>query len=485
MSTLKHLLVLLPLIIMSQSAHAQPGAVRWQPCTNSPFDNWFDAEPPEDLLCGYVEAPLGYSGNAKADKVRLALTRLPATSVKQGSVVVISGGPGLPGINPFLADDDTVARLTRSYDIIGYDPRGVGQSTPKISCALPERDEKTVIDENDAGALEAQVRKTLAACIEHTGAKVLQHMGTDDAVNDLDVIRAALGEPGLTAVAYSYGTQVAALYAERFPAQTRALVLDGVVDVSEDDYTQLLNQARGYQQTFKRFAAYCAKNRDCPLPSDEAGATKAFHQLLRQVYDTALITPDGDEVTADDLLTTTQALLLWSDRWPELMALLHKANDGIADEQVAGLIDENVGEDADDALSVISCADVAIPGRDVQLLRKQRQAIREASPFTNYLAVQQSGLELCDLWPWRGTLSAHVPVAAPSLPPLLFVGQRFDPTTPYINARQMAKWFKSPLVTREGDGHTLVLNGIDRCVDEAVVDYLLAPRETRTDKTCR
>ncbi|MBJ2216951.1 alpha/beta hydrolase [Pseudomonas sp. MF7453] len=118
-------------------------------------------------------------------------------------------------------------------------------------------------------------------------------------------------------------------------------------------------------------------------------------------------------------------------------------------------------------------------------MRKQRQAIREASPFTNYLAVQQSGLELCDLWPWRGTLSAHVPVAAPNLPPLLFVGQQFDPTTPYINARQMAKWFKSPLVTREGDGHTLVLNGIDRCVDEAVVDYLLAPHETRPDKTCR
>lgn len=485
MSTLKHLLLLIPLIIISQSAKAQPDTVRWQSCTNRQFEDWFENEPPEDLQCGYIDAPLAYPSNGKAGNVRLALTRLPASGVKEGSVVVISGGPGLPGINPFMADDSTVERLKRSYDIIGYDPRGVGQSTPKISCRLLERDEQPAIDEHDVAASEAQVRKTLDACIEHTGAQVLQHMGTHEAVNDLNVIRAALGETGLTAVAYSYGTQVAALYAERFPAQTRALVLDGVVDLSEDDYTQLLNQARGYQQTFQRFAAYCAKNRDCPLPPDEVGAIKAFHQLLRQLYDTALVTADGDEISADDVLTTTQSLLLWSDRWPELIALLHKAKAGITDEQVAGLIDENVGEDADDALSVISCADVAIPGRDIQLLRKQRQAIRAASPFTNYQAMQASGLELCDLWPWRGTLSAHVPVAAPNLPPLLFVGQRFDPTTPYINARQMAYWFKSPLITREGDGHTLVLNGIDRCVDEAVVNYLLAPRENSADKTCR
>lgn len=484
MSTLKPLLILLPLIIISQSAHAQSDTVQWQPCTNSQFDNWFENDPPDGLLCGYVDAPLTYSIDAKADKVRLALTRLPATGVKKGSVVVISGGPGLPGINPFISDDDTVAKLTQSYDIVGYDPRGVGQSTPKISCGLPGR-ERPVIDENDISASEAQARKTLAGCIKYTGLETLKHMGSDDAVNDLDVIRAALGEPVLTAVAYSYGTQIAALYAERYPQQTRALVLDGVVDLSEDDYTQQLNQARGYQQTFQRFAAFCAKHRDCPLPGDEAGAVEAFHGILRQVYATALITADGDQVTADDLLISTQSLLLWSDRWPDLIALLHKVNAAIADEQVAGLIEENAGEEADDALSVISCADTAAPGSDTQLLRRQRQAIRAASPFTNYLKVQASGLGLCDLWPMRGTLKAHVPVAAPGLPPLLFVGQRFDPTTPWVNARQMATWFKSPLITREGDGHTLVLNGIDRCVDEAVVAYLLAPREVNADKTCR
>lgn len=280
MFTLKHLLILLPLIIISQSVHAQSGTVQWQPCTNSQFDNWFEDEPPEALLCSYVDAPLTYSVDAKADKVRLALTRLPATGVKKGSVVVISGGPGLPGINPFMSDDDTVAKLTQSYDIVGYDPRGVGQSTPKISCGVPGR-ERPVIDEHDISASEAQARKTLAACIKHTGLETLKHMGSDDAVNDLNVIRAALGEPVLTAVAYSYGTQIAALYAERFPQQTRALVLDGVVDLSEDDFTQQLNQARGYQQTFQRFAAFCAKHPDCPLPGDEAGAVEAFHGILR------------------------------------------------------------------------------------------------------------------------------------------------------------------------------------------------------------
>ncbi len=111
---------------------------------------------------------------------------MPATGVKKGSLVVISSGPqGKPGINPQLMGD---ARLRKSYDIIGYDPRSMGQSTPKITCQLAENNETLSQNSNDIPAAELQVRKMINACIKATGTEILQHMGTYEAVNDLNLI---------------------------------------------------------------------------------------------------------------------------------------------------------------------------------------------------------------------------------------------------------------------------------------------------------
>ncbi|MEB5932403.1 alpha/beta hydrolase [Pseudomonas mosselii] len=477
-------------ISLSVSAHPlnqdkKTDGVNWQSCLKYEFRGWFKNKAPQELLCGYVDAPLSYSEHIQTSNVRLALTRLPARGVKKGSVVVVSGGPGLPGINPYVANDKTIGRLREYYDIIGYDPRGVGQSDPRISCDLPEHDKQPEFDESDKVSYEADVLKIITACINQTGAQVVQHIGTYEAVNDLNTIRAALGEPGLTAVAYSYGTQVAALFAERFPKQTRALVLDGVVDLSEDDYSQQLNQALGYQQTFQRFAAYCGNVHNCPLPSDEVEAVEKFRRILLDIHQKPLTTKSGRIITADDVLKSTELLLLWSEYWPDLATFLRKASLRDADEKMADMISENFGSESENALNVISCADIAMPDADRRVLRRQRTAINAAAPFRNVFAVPESPLAVCDMWPYRGKIKAHIPTPSPLLPPLLFVSQRHDPTTPYANALRMAKWFRSPVVTREGDGHTLALSGIDRCVDEAVVSYLLAPLRAAHEKNCR
>ncbi|MBH3291824.1 alpha/beta fold hydrolase [Serratia marcescens] len=498
MSVLR-ILALLAATAAALPAQARPAAhgaaaengIRWQSCLNSGFQRWFDEPPPPGLRCGYLEAPLVYAtppahaARAGEQTVRLALTLLPATGPKKGSVVMISGGPGLPGINPYLGNDAHVARLRKSYDIIGYDPRGVGQSTPKISCQLAEGDETPSPDDNDVAGAESQTRTLISACIKQTGADVLQHIGTDEAVNDLNAIRHALGEPGLTAVAYSYGTKVAALYAERFPKKTRALVLDGVVDLAEDDFTQRLNQERGFQQSFLRFAAYCGKTDSCQLGGGANQALQRYHALLRKLHEQPFVTAAGYEISADDVLTVTRSLLLWPERWHELATVLRQLDAGIAGQQVSDLIDESYSPDADDALNVITCADVANPTADPQQLRRQRQEINTAALYAHYLPLHEYPLEMCDLWPYRGKDRPHTPVAPAALPPLLFVAQRYDPTTPYRNAQVMAAAFKSPLITRERDGHTLALNGIDSCVDESVVDYLLAPKKPRRDKICR
>lgn len=467
---------------------AMQGTIAWQPCNSAAFQHWFsDAPPPAGLQCGYVDAPLSYheSHVPAAQSVRLALTRLPAIGVKKGSVVVISGGPGLPGINPQIAEQGAAWKLQQSYDIIGYDPRGVGQSTPKISCQLTESEETPSPDENDIPGAEKQARDMVAACIKQTGADVVQHLGTHEAVHDLDTIRKALGEPALTAVAYSYGTKVAAMYAERFAKKTRALVLDGVVDLNEDDFTQRINQERGFQQSFLRFADYCEKTSSCQLTSEPNRAIQLYHEMLRKLHDAPFVTRSGYEISADDVIILTRNLLPWRERWPELANALRKIDAGTADDEVTDLIDEGYTPDADDALTVITCADVARPDADKQQLRRERQQINTAASFPNYLPLHEYPLETCDFWPYAGKDKPHVPVLSIALPPLLFVAQRYDPSTPYRNARQMAAAFKSPLITREGDGHTLVLTGANSCVDDAVVDYLLMPKKLRRDKSCQ
>ncbi len=465
-----------------------PSTIDWQPCDSDAFQYWFsDAPPPAGLQCGYVDAPLRYHENPApaAQHVRLAITRLPAIGVKKGSVVVIPGGPGLPGINPPIAEQGAAWKLQQSYDIIGYDPRGVGQSIPKISCQLMESEETPSPDENDIPGAEKQARDMVAACIKQTGADVVQHIGTHEAVNDLDTLRRALGEPALTAVAYSYGTKVAELYAERFPKKTRALVLDGVMDLNEDDFTQRINQERGYQQSFLRFADYCEKTSSCQLTSEPNRAIQLYHEMLRKLHDTPFVTRSGYEISADDVITLTRNLLLWRERWPELARALRKIDAGAADDEVTDLIDESYTPDADDALTVITCADVAQPSVDKQLLRRQRQQINTTASFPNYLPLHEYPLETCDFWPYPGKDKPRAPQLSAALPPLLFVAQRYDPATPYRNAREMAAAFKSPLITREGDGHTLVLMGANSCVDDAVVDYLLMPKKLRHDKSCR
>ncbi|EJZ9620328.1 alpha/beta fold hydrolase, partial [Escherichia coli] len=141
--------------------------------------------------------------------------------------------------------------------------RGVGQSIPAINCQQSD----TGIQENITE--KQRVLNKINSCIHNTGTEVIRHIGSNEAVYDIDRIRQALGDEQLTAVAYSYGTQIAALYAERFPSSIRSIVLDGVVDIDDlgDNFTWQLKQAQSYQETFDRFASWCARTKSCPLSS--------------------------------------------------------------------------------------------------------------------------------------------------------------------------------------------------------------------------
>ena len=454
-------------ILLTTTAEAAASSLtnarlNWLPCTKPQFKLWFKSSPPAPKLqCARMSAPLTYPDGRKAgsreQRVSLAITRLPATGKKQGSLVIIAGGPGMPGINPLIVlQGEAGKRLRETYDIIGYDPRGVGQSTPKISCASSRsRGNAPEMGNSDDQAMTAYV----AACVKATGRTVLEHIGTNEAVDDLHLLRQQLGEEFLTAVAYSYGTQVAAIYAERYPGSVRAIVLDGVVDLAEDGQTMLLNQQRGFQSTFERFASFCNLEKSCPFKDGIEKTTADFHRMLKTVRDRPFSTTSGYQITTNDVLAATANALMWKAQWPALGEAFEALLNGKAD-KIKELSEAVLSGDEMDALQAITCADFASPTTDRQMRIARAKAVKEAAPYANFNA-DAIEIDACDIWPFAGKLGARVPTPPASLPPLLFVAQKYDPTTPYINAQRMAGYYRSPLISKNADGHTLVLAGSD------------------------
>lgn len=457
--------------------------IQWQNCSGLKFSHWFKTAPSPELQCGHLDVPLKYihgtsrSEHGFGNDVRLALTKLPAKGVSKGTLLVISGGPGSPGIDPWLDTDGSAKKIHESWDIVGYDPRGVNQSEPQINCTIPE----------ELSGSEHYSQNLLNACVKNTGVEVLKHMGTDEAVSDVERIRQAVNDKKLTALAYSYGTQVALLYAERFPDTVRAIVLDGVVDIEEtrNDFIMRLNQARGYQVTFERFAAWCEKTKQCPLSSDKAVATRQYINLLNKLHSAPLSGPDDQQISAYELISLTTTHLLWSSFWPDLATAVRQFSKGIVSKEISKILTENEpSNNSADALNVISCIDASPMELSADGIRYQKQQIREAFPATNFQPQEADPVELCDLWPWKNNFHVRRPISVPPLPQLLFVAQRYDPTTPWQNARNMATKFKGTLITLEGDGHSLALIGDNKCVDKAIVDYLNTPEKRQNDKIC-
>ncbi|MCS3803903.1 pimeloyl-ACP methyl ester carboxylesterase [Chromobacterium alkanivorans] len=475
------------LILMSViSFSTEASTIQWQNCSDLKFRHWFKDPPNPKLQCGHLDVPLKYiSGTSLKEQdfgshVRLALTRLPAKGVSKGSLLIISGGPGYFGINPWVDIEGSAKKIHESWDIVGYDPRGVGQSKPIIDC--------TIIEEPSTP--ENYNKDLINACVKYTGIDILKHMGTDEAASDVDRIRQAVGDKKLSAIAYSYGTQVGLIYAERFPNNVRAMVLDGVVDIDEakDSYSMRENQERGYQATFERFAAWCSRTKKCPLSADKSVATQQYVDLLNKLHSTPLSRADGQQVSANELKSLTTSLLIWHSSWPDLATAVRQLSKGVVGKKVEQILGQQESDSisylSEDALNVISCVDFSPSGLSQDDILYRRRKIKEAFPAINFQPQEPDPVELCDMWPWKSNFHSRRPASIPALPQLLFVAQRHDPTTPWQNARTMATQFKGTLITLEGDGHTLALSGKEKCVDKAIIDYLNAPDKKQDDKSC-
>ncbi|MEU9733814.1 alpha/beta hydrolase [Streptomyces sp. NPDC048002] len=450
---------------------------------------------PEDLQCGKVTVPLDY-GDPDAGTLDLALARYRATGDSRGSVLLNFGGPGGAGVDQLAYGGEDFMSLTDGYDVVSFDPRGVGRSSP-VSCGVGTDETSDVTDDatdldSDPRALLEEIRRTAAACARNSGP-VLPHIGTVNASRDLDVMRAALGDRKLNYLGFSYGTRLGAVYAKQFPDHVGRMALDGVDTLTEPLTEQGLVGARGQQAALDDFIAWCAEDIACPFGQDPRTGREEIARLVRSLDEDPVPTDFGDSFTGQDLAGALAQGLYSEELWPSLQrALAALVEDGdtsgvmnFAYGGIAGPARNGDGDggltDAESvpldnlpaALMAINCADdpdrptAESITRDLPRLRAEYD---RASPvFGRY---RLSEILMCYGRP-QGTDFIREEVKDLDTPKLLLVGTRGDPATPYRWTMETAERLGSSAVVldnRDG-GHTGYASST--CVHRKVDDFLL------------
>ncbi|MFI8071584.1 alpha/beta hydrolase [Streptomyces sp. NPDC086033] len=467
--------------------------IKWSKCVGM--------EAPGDLQCAKITVPLDYA-KPRAGTLDLALARYRATTKhKRGSVVLNFGGPGGAGVPALAAGGDDFMNLTDEYDVVSFDPRGVGRSSP-VSCgngtdeALAATDDDTAFN-RDPQAVLGKLRKAADQCTKHSGP-VLPHIGTVNVSRDLDVIRQALGDKKLNYLGFSYGSRLGAVYAAQFPKKVGRLVLDGVDTLTEPLAEQGVAGAAGQQTALEDFVDWCVKDIACPFGTDARGAREQVLQLVASLDEDPVPTDFGPDFTGQDLVGAIGQALYSKDLWPSLeRALAELVEQG----DTSGVLGFTGGgsdvltrshspsgdpthstlSDVEDipldnlpaALMAVNCADDPDrPGADriPKDLTRLRAAYEQASPvFGRYRLTEYL---ICYGRP-KGTAFIREKVRDVRTPKILLVGTRGDPATPYRWTVETAKRLGDSAVVldNKGEGHTGY--GSSKCVRRKVDDFLL------------
>ncbi|MEU8705604.1 alpha/beta hydrolase [Streptomyces sp. NPDC048565] len=447
--------------------------------------------------CSTMKVPLDYEHPA-GGTIDLALIRATASRdsghERLGSLVFNFGGPGGSGVStlPLFAEDD-YAKLHERYDLVSFDPRGVGDSAGVKCLDTKAMDAWQAADTTPDDAAE---RKTYAggvaayarSCESNSGA-VLDHMGTEEAARDLDLMRHALGDKKLNYFGISYGTQLGGVYAHLFPENVGRTVFDAVVDPTNNVLANGLGQAKGFQGAFENFADDCVKHEECPFDGkDPARGEKDIIALVKSLDAKPLPTEFGRPLTQSLALDGIAAALYDSDMgWNMLRAGLAAAEEG--DGSLLLFLSDGINERTDgegysnlsDAFTAVSCADYTDRFGTDDVLQHLSE-YRKASPvFGDWMAWE---LLQCTGWPVAGH-APTVDVAADGADPVLVIGNTGDPATPYEGARKMADGLGKGVgvrLTVDGEGHGTY--GVNGCLTTMVDAYLLDGTVPENDTTC-
>jgi pimeloyl-ACP methyl ester carboxylesterase len=432
--------------------------------------------------CATLEVPLDYA-DPDGRTIELALLRAPAVETDQrvGSLVVNPGGPGQPGTT-FASQADLVFGdpLLDRFDIVGFDPRGAGDSAP-VDC-LGDRalDTYVAYDPDPDTATERRgfvrlSREFASGCARRSGP-LAAHVSTIEAARDMDVLRDALGESTLRYFGASYGTELGATYAELFPERVGRFVLDGAVDVSLDVRDLALGQAGGFETALRAYVEDCVDNVDSCFLGDsvEEGLTR-ISDFIDSVDAEPLPASSGRSLQVGNAIYGIALPLYVRDYWFLLSQALGDAFDGNGSAllQLSDLYNSRgptgYTDNSREAFVAISCLDdpSSIPPNKVQ---EQIPAFEKASPtFGSFFAWGLIGCRGTEV----RTTEKPLEIDGAGAAPIVVIGTTRDPATPYAWAESLADQLDSGvLVSRDGDGHTGYHKGND-CVDDAVHAYVL------------
>lgn len=451
--------------------------LKWESCDRYNTDG---TELGDSVECAKVNVPLDYA-DPTGTTIEVAISRTRAAGEKIGSILMNPGGPGSSGL--YLATQADGTAIADRFDRIGFDPRGIGASEPEVRCLTPEevdeerREPDVDVSPEGIEDTEAEHRDYAAQCVERTGADVLAHVGTREVVRDMDVIRAVLGDEKLTYLGYSYGTRIGTAYAEEFPSNVRAMVLDGALDPDQSPVDEAVAQGAAFQTAFDQFAADCAQTQTCPLGTDSARAVAEFRSLVDPLIDQPAETTDPRGLSYDDALTGAQQALYSQQLWRLLRAGLNELGDGRGDtllrlaDTYSGRLEDGSYTNIDDAFNAVRCVD-GPPTTDRAAADEADARFRAAAPYLDDgRATGNAPLDLCAFWPVPNTSDPHV-VDVEGLPTLVVVSTTNDPATPYQAGVELAAQLRGNLVTYDGTQHTVAFSGVD-CIDDPLVNYLV------------
>ena len=455
---------------------------------------WVDCD--NGAQCTTVRVPLDWSNPSSATDISLALARHTATATAQGSLFVNPGGPGASGYDLVHDDVDYAvsADLQENFDVIGWDPRGVGRSTP-VTCyddadldefiyGLPAAapDSKEWLDEATASAVAFG-----EACLDGTGP-ALEFIDTQSTVRDLDLMRALVGDEKLNYLGYSYGSDIGMYYIDQFPAKVGRVVLDGATDSTVTSFDVSLTQSIGFERSLRAYLEACPSLDGCPFTGDVPADLATVRSLYDALDGSPIAATDGREMDGGVLDIAMSMGLYSADYWPELNDLFAEVQRGET-ETAFYLADSYYGRDTDgtyidnslEAFIAISCIDYPVE-TDAAVLAAQDAELLAAAPTTTRLT--QGGDLVCANWPFAYRGGPATPVTGAGSDPVLVVSTTGDPATPYEWGVALADQLESAqLVTFNGEGHTAYGQG-NECVVSTVDEYLLTGAVPENDPDC-
>ncbi|WP_184732394.1 alpha/beta hydrolase [Streptomyces netropsis] len=455
--------------------------LRWQRC---------DTDSPAAFQCATLQVPLDY-GDPGGKKIDIAVSRLKASSAaeRRGVLLLNPGGPGGPGLN--LPVDPVVSlsgKVRRQYDLIGFDPRGVGRSSP-VSCGLTEGEQDLERPyKAETFAKDVEWARTVADKCRTEAGDTLRHLTTRNTARDMDVIRAVLGEKKISYLGFSYGTYLGAVYTQMFPRRTDRFVLDSATDPARYGRGMFQAMAERADPAFTRWTEWTARRHTTyELGTTPAEVRKAFWDLVAQADRTPIA--QGGTLFTGDAIRAQRAMFSRVEKAATWVAELKKTAEGSKPApsgtpgQAPSSLPPASGRDVppdNEAASAwaVLCADTRTswPSDPEQY---RRDAIRDKAryPLSGDL---DSSIKPCAFWKPgsepRTTVNNQVPA--------LILQNEWDPATPPAGGQAMHRALRgSRMVTvAGGEGH--IVNGTNSCADKSATVYLTTGRLPAQDLTC-